>query len=237
MKSLAGRTVVVTRAADQAADTAELLTASGATPLIVPLIEIVDELAGMSMLANLDLTAIDWIVITSPNGARRAAPLIDRDAATPKVAAVGSATQAALPRCDLVATTQSALGLLEVFPSGPGRVVVVQAAAADATLVEGLHERGWTVTAISPYRTRSTAPSEHLRAAALAADAVLFASGSAARAWVEVFGLRTPPVVVAIGEQTSAAAKAAGLKVSVVSADHSMYGMLIALSRYFSDAN
>ena len=237
MKSLAGRTIVVTRAADQAADTAELLTASGAIPLIVPLIEIVDEPAGLSMLAGLDLAGTDWIVVTSPNGARRVAPFIDPETTSPKVAAVGSATSEVLPRCDLVADTQSAAGLLEVFPVGPGRVVVVQAAAAEPTLVEGLRQRAWDVVAVSPYRTRSVAPSEHLRAAALAADAVLFASGSAARAWVEVFGTRAPPVVVAIGEQTSAAATAAGLKVSVVSADHSIDGMLSALSRYFSDAN
>lgn len=237
MKSLAGRTVVVTRAADQAGETAELLTSNGAIPLVVPLIEVVDEPAGMSELANLDVAGTDWIVVTSPNGAERAAALIDPTANTPKVAAVGSATMALLPRCDLVATTQSARGLLEVFPSGPGRLVVVQAAAAEPTLVEGLRDLAWDVTAISPYRTRSVVPAEHERTAALAADAVLFASGSAARAWVEVFGNRTPPVVVAIGEQTSAAAIAAGLKVSVVSADHSLYGMLVALSRYFSAAN
>jgi uroporphyrinogen-III synthase len=237
VRSLAGRTVVVTRAADQAGETAELLSSNGAIPLVVSLIEVVDEPVGMSELANIDVAGIDWIVVTSPNGAKRAAAVIEGDANIPKVAAVGSATMAVLPRCDLVAKTQSAQGLLEVFPSGPGRAVVVQAADADPTLVEGLRQRAWDVTAITPYRTRSIAPSERERKAALAADAVLFASGSAARAWVEVFGRRTPPVVVAIGDQTSAAAKAAGLKVSVVSADHSMYGMLIALSRYFSDAN
>ncbi len=237
MKSLAGRTVVVTRAADQAAEAVELLTSNGATPLLVPMIEIVDEPTGMSELADLDLAGTDWLVVTSPNGAERAAVLLEAGATVPKIAAVGTATMAALPRCDLVAETQSAEGLLEVIPAGPGRVVVVQAITAAPTLVQGLRQKAWEVTSISPYRTRSLTPAAHIREAALAADAVLFASGSAAKAWAEAFGGHTPAVVVAIGEQTSAVARAAGLKVTVVSADHSMYGMLSALSRYFADAN
>jgi uroporphyrinogen-III synthase len=93
---------------------------------------------------------------------------------------------------------------------------------------------GWDVDAISPYRTASTTPSADQRRAALAADAVLFASGSAVRAWVEVFGVQTPPVVVAIGDQTAAAAGHAGLKITAISADHSVHGMLVTLSRYFA---
>lgn len=237
MKSLAGRTVVITRAADQAGTAAELVTSFEAIPVILPLIEVVDELSGMAALASLDLADFDWIVVTSPNGAQRVAPLLMSEAATPRLAAVGTATAAALPRCDLVADTQNALGLLELFPPGPGRVVVVQAVDAAPTLVDGLLDSAWDVVAISPYRTVSTAPSAEQQLAALAADAVLFASGSAARAWVEVFGRSTPPVVVAIGDQTAAAAERAGLKVSAISADHSVYGMLVALNAYFSDVN
>jgi uroporphyrinogen-III synthase len=237
MKALAGRTVVITRSAEQAGEAAELLTSFGAIPLLLPVIEVVDEPGGMADLAKFDVTGIDWIVVTSPNGAKRAARLIRPDGQAPRVAAVGSATAKALPRCDLVAETQSATGLLEVFPGGPGRVLVVQAVDSAATLVSGLAELAWEVVAISPYRTRPVTPSAAQHDAALAADAVLFASGSAARAWAGAFGDCTPPVVVAIGEQTADAADRAGLKVSVVSADHSVYGMLVALSRYFSSGN
>ena len=66
---------------------------------------------------------------------------------------------------------------------------------------------------------------------------MLFASGSAARAWAEIFGRRAPPITVAIGEQTAAAAERAGLKITVVSADHSIYGMLVALDIYLRDGN
>jgi uroporphyrinogen-III synthase len=235
MNSLAGRTIVITRSSEQSIESADLVSSFGAIPVVVPLIEIVDEPTGMQALQSLDLSGVDWIVVTSPNGAQRVSSLVDPDAATPKVAAVGAATAAALPRCDLVATTQSAAGLLEVFPPGPGRVVVVQAVDAAPTMVAGLREVGWEVVAISPYRTISASPTTEQRLAALGADAVLLASGSAARAWVTMFGQQAPSVVVAIGEQTAATAEAAGLKISVISADHSMYGMLVCLGRYLHE--
>jgi uroporphyrinogen-III synthase len=234
---LTGRTIVITRAADHAAAMSELVTSFDAVPVVVPLIDVVDEPNGMAALLSLDLDGVDWIVVTSPNGAERVAPLIEADAATPMLAAVGSATAAILRRCDLVGDTQSASGLLEVFPSGPGDVVVVQAVDAAPTMVDGLAKKKWDVVAISPYRTVRATPTVEQQRAALEADAVLFASGSAARAWVEVFGPRSPPVVVAIGEQTAAAVEGVGLKISATSADHSMYGMLVTLSRYFADRN
>jgi uroporphyrinogen-III synthase len=174
-------------------------------------------------------------VITSPNGAERVTRLLTHEASTARIAAVGAATAATLPHCDLVADTQSASGLLEIFPPGPGHVVVVQAVDAAPTLVDGLRASAWNVTSITPYRTVPTTPSAEQRRAALAADAVLFASGSAVLAWVAVFGNSAPPVAVAIGDQTAAAAERAGLKISAISADHSMNGMLITLNRYFSD--
>ena len=237
MKALAGRTVVITRAADQSAATTELVASFEATPLVIPMIEIVDEPRGMAELSALDLAGFDWLVVTSPNGAQRVAPLLRAASSAPKLAAVGATTAAALPRCDLVADTQSARGLLDVFPRGPGRVAVVQAVDAASTLVDGLVGWHWEFVAVRPYRAVPTTPSTQDQLAALAADAVLFASGSAARAWVQVFGKRTPPVTIAIGEQTAAAAERAGLKISATSADHSIYGMLVVLSRYLSDGN
>ena len=233
MNSLAGRTIVITRSFEQSAALADLVSSFDAIPVLVPLIDVVDEPEGMAELQSLDLTCLDWIVVTSPNGAQRVSSLVGPGAVTPKLAAVGATTADALPRCDLVATTQSAVGLLDIFPPGPGRIAVVQAADAAPTMVAGLRAARWDVVAISPYRTVSASPTPEQRLAALAADAVLFASGSAARAWVEVFGRHAPPVVVAIGEQTAAAAERAGLKISAMSADHSLYGMLVCLNRYF----
>lgn len=233
MTSLAGRTVVITRAAAQADESAELIASFGATPVVVPLIEVIDEPGDLATLGALDLSTFDWVIATSPNGASRVASRLAR-ADGPRVAAVGASTAKALSRCDLIPATQSAAGLLDEFPAGSGRALVIQAVDAEPTLVSGLQAKGWFVKALSPYRTRAVSPTEQQRLIAFESDAVLFASGSAAQAWVEAFGQRTPPVVIAIGEQAAAAAERAGLKVSAVSADHSVYGMLVTLSRYFS---
>ena len=235
-RPLHGRRVVVTRSAEQSDALAALLEVRGAIPVVVPLIDIVDEPAGVAALTAIDPNDHDWLVVTSPNGAaayRRA------HAGSPgRVAAVGSTTAAALRAAgigvDLVPVVQSAEGLADEFPAGEGRVLVIQAVDADPLLAAALTERGWTVTAISPYRSRPAVPPAGVQLAALAADAVLFASGSAARAWVAVFGDAAPPVAIAIGPKTADAAAAVGLKISLVAADHSLSGMVAALERFLA---
>ncbi len=144
MSALAGRRVVVTRAGEQADGLAELLTARGAVPVIVPLIEIVADPDGAAALAALDPAGFDWLVVTSPNGARHY--LCAHAAAPPKVAAVGATTAAALAEggvpTTLVPAQQRATGLLAEFPAGAGRVLLVQAVDAEPTLAAGLTELG-----------------------------------------------------------------------------------------------
>lgn len=233
---LAGRKVVVTRAAEQADDLAELLRAAGAVPVVVPLIEIAAEPAGAAALAAERPDRFEWLVVTSPNGAQ--AYTAAHAIAPAAVAAVGTTTAAALAaagvHASLVPMVQRAAGLLEEFPAGDGRVLLVQAVDAEPTLADGLAAKGWQVTVITPYRSRPAHPTAGQQLAALAADAVLFASGSAARAWVAVFGDSTPPIVVAMGPRTAAAVTDAGLKVSVVAADHSLPGMVASLERHLA---
>ena len=237
MGALAGRRVVVTRSADQADELANLLRAAGAVPVVVPLIEIVTDPEQAALLAAANPAAYDWLVVTSPNGALHYVGA-HGSAAPPKVAAVGASTAAALNAAGIAVTLvpahQRAAGLLAEFPVGTGRVLVVQARDAEPTLVAGLVEKGWQVTALAPYRSVPAHPTAGEHLAALAADAVLFASGSAARAWVAVFGDSSPPIVVAIGPQTADAAGHAGLKVALVVADHSLSGLVTGQERHLS---
>jgi len=237
MGALTGRRVVVTRAADQADDLAALLAAVGAVPVVVPLIEIITEPHGAAQLAAARPETFDWLVVTSPNGAQHY--LAAHPQAVPaRAAAVGSTTAAVLAAGGLaevlVPTQQRATGLLAQFPAGHGRVLLVQAVHAEPTLADGLSAMGWQVTAIAPYRSVPAQPTAGAQLTVLAADAVLFASGSAARAWVQVFGLTTPPIVVAIGPQTAAAVDHAGLKVAVVATDHTLGGLVDALEQHLS---
>lgn len=237
MGSLAGRRVVVTRAAEQADELAELLRAAGAVPVVVPLIEIVEDAAGVTELAAAQPDEFEWLVVTSPNGARAYLGAHGGGGTAPRqVAAVGASTAAVLAAAGipvaLVPLQQRATGLLAEFPAGGGRVLLVQAVDAAGTLAAGLSEMGWRVTAISPYRSVAARPTTGQHLAALSADAVLFASGSAARGWVEVFGRTTPPIVVAIGPSAAEAAGQVGLKVDLVAADHSLSGLVASLERH-----
>jgi uroporphyrinogen-III synthase len=231
---LDGRTVVVTRAAEQASTLSARLRVLGATVVEVPTIEVVDPpdrgAALREAVARLD--EYDWVVLTSVNGVRRfvaAGP-----AAPVRVAAVGPGTADALR----VAAIEPALvpdrfvaeGLLEVFPRGPGRVLLAQAHAARPVLAGGLRTKGWTVDAVVAYSTAPARPAEKVVARARRADAITFTSGSTVRGYVDVAGVSAvPPVVVCIGRVTADAATAAGLGVTAVAHEHTLDGLVAAL--------
>jgi uroporphyrinogen-III synthase len=235
MSWLAGKTVVVTRAADQPDTLQRLLEARGATVVAAAVVRIDDDAAEIARLVSLtgELETFDWLICTSPRAARTLQAYTTHDvaAAAVRIAAIGAATANELGRCDLAPTTQNAHGMLDAFPDGPGRVLVVHAAGAAPTLVDGLVARGWQVTAVAPYRSVPAEPAPEVRTAALAADAVVFASGSAVEGWVAAFGPDGPPVRVAIGPHTSAVAAQIGLKISSVSSDHSLNGLVDSLDR------
>ena len=235
-RGLAGVTVVVTRPASQAAALIALLEAEGAVPVPVPLIDIVDAPPDVVAELSSELRALgsdDWVVVASPNGATHVAPLLDGVRA--RVAAVGATTAATLGRVDLRPARQSAEGLVAEIPAAPagGRAVVVQSADGASTLVDGLRARGWDVRRIDTHRAVPVRPTQRQQFDALRSDAVILTSGSQATAWVATFGTSAPAIVVAIGPQTAGVAEAAGLKVNVVAADHSLAGSVSALVELF----
>jgi len=223
---LRGVRVAVTRPVDQAQALVALLEATGADVVVVPLIEIVDVDGGELAGAVADLGPHDWIVVASPNGANRVAPLLP--GVTARRAAVGATTAATLGRVDLVPARQSA----EMADAG-GRVVVVQSAEGEPTLVDGLTARGWSVRRIDTHRAQRVRLTRQQQFDALRADAVVFTSGSQARAWADELGSSAAAAIVAIGPQTAAVAESAGLKVSVIAADHSLAGSVSALVDFF----
>lgn len=235
---LAGRRVVTTR--DHPGELDALLAAAGAEVVHVPLIEIVDddETRAAVRAAADALADHDWLIVTSRHGARRmgAAAAVHGHL---RLAAVGTATAAELAGLagrdvEVVPDRQTAAHLVEAMPapaSDGERVFVGLADRAAPTLVDGLTRRGYTVTAVTAYRTRLCRPTAAERAAAVGADAVGFASGSAAIAWAEAIGAQTPAVVVAIGPTTADAARRSGLTVTHVADDHSVAGLAACISR------
>ena len=235
--ALEGRCVVITRTSVQNAPLRELLEERGATVLEVPLIEVLepedegrerDEVLGR-------FERFDWVVITSPNGAERVAHFVAAshaagDAATfPRFAVTGAATERALGvPAALRAEPARADVLAASFPVGSGEVLLVQGDLADALLADTLSAKGWTVTRVVAYRTVPRRPDDAVRATALAADVLLLASGSAARAWHDAFGRQAPPCVAVIGPSTASEADSLGIPVSAVALHQTLESLVDA---------
>jgi uroporphyrinogen-III synthase len=230
---LAGYRVLVTR--ERPGELAELLEARGAMAVHVPLIEVLEPAdSGAALLRELGrLTEFDWLVVTSPAGAERVADAV-ADAPLVRLAVVGTSTARVLADAagrpvDVVPAMQRSQTLLDELRAVAGprqRFLVAQGDRADNTLVAGLRQAGYRVTSVVAYRTVLRVPD---RGAIDGADAVLFASGSAATAWFDALGTVVPPVVVSIGPTTTAVAQRLGLKVTATAADHSLDGLVTAL--------
>ncbi len=250
--ALAGRTVVVTRAAEQASELVTRLSALGATVVEVPTIAVVDppDRGAALAAAVTDLASYDWVVLTSTNGAARflsAVAAAGTDViAEPdggrrrswRLAVVGPGTAAAVRASgigpDLVPERFVAEGLLAVFPPGPGRVLLPQAAAARPVLAEGLRAAGWTVDTVVAYRTVPAPLALEMIEQARTADAITFTSGSTVTGFVAAAGAAgVPSVVVCIGPVTAAAAVAAGIEVTAVAGEHTIDGLVAALEGLF----
>lgn len=234
-RPLAGRRVVTTR--DEPGELDRMLAEAGADVVHVPLIEVADpDDDGAELRAVLHaLDQVDWVVVTSHHGAARIGAALGRHPHV-KTGAVGAHTAAVLARLsgravDVVPDRQTAADLLESMPpDGHGQIVVVaQADRADTALAVGLSQLGYRVRPVVAYRTLTRTPNPDERALALDADAVAFASGSAAQAWHDSIGTETPPVVVAIGPTTAGAARACGIDVTHVAGEHSVKGLLAAI--------
>jgi uroporphyrinogen-III synthase len=236
-RPLAGRSVVVTRAAEQASRLVATLAHRGATVVEVPTIVIMDAPDGGAALTDAvaHLDRYDWVVLTSTNGVQRfLAAGGSAAAAGVRIAVVGPGTADALRHGgrepDLVPERFVAEALLEVFPPGPGRVLLPQASAARPVLADGLGAAGWDVDAVVAYRTVAARPGPAVLERAAAADAITFTSGSTVTGYLAAAGPdAVPPVVVCIGPVTAGAAEQAGLTVTAVAAEHTIDGLAAAV--------
>jgi len=185
------RTIVLTRPEGRNDALAERLRELGHTVVVTPLVEIEVVETG-----TVELDGYDWLVLTSPAGAgelkRRA------HGSAKKVAAIGRATAEAWGEVDLVPAISTQEGLLAELPRPAGRVLFAGAEGARPLLADELD-----ADVVVLYRTIPVG-------ARIAGDLVVVASPSAARS----LAAANPSVpVVSIGPETSAAARAAGLRV------------------------
>jgi uroporphyrinogen-III synthase len=209
--------VVVTRPRDQAGPLVKRLEELGHDVVECPLIEI-EPLSGA-----VEVEGYDWVIVTSPNGARE---LVERASGDlPKVAAVGPGTAETLRDLGIepafVPRVSSQDGLLAEFPRPAGRVLFAAAQGARRRPIEVL---GADFVAL--YTTQLVTPADPPEG-----DVVVLASGSAARSFAEL-GVDIPAVT--IGPRTSEAARATGLRVLAEAETHDLDGLVGAVNRLAS---
>jgi uroporphyrinogen-III synthase len=242
-KPLAGRTVLVTRPADQSVALVKLLDRLGARAIVAPAIEIAPARSAALTRAVRELASGEfrWITLTS-----RATVDVLRDRLVSsrdvraKVAAIGEGTSEAFRRWahrapELVPATFTTVALARAFPRGTGRVLCARADIAPEGLEEALAAKGWTPTRVDTYRTRMprTLPPEAREALRRGeVDAVTFTSASTVRGFVGALGaVKGAPKVVCIGPVTAKEARAHGLTVHAVAKPHTVEGVAAAVQR------
>jgi len=256
--SLAGLSIVNTRAPHQVEDLTSGLAAHGATVFHYPAIRI----APPADTAALDAALIetlrgdyDWLVLTSANTVESLAQRLREMnaqtelAASPvRLAAIGTATaesaaqqlgiQAALIPDEFVA--ESLAASLSLRPGE--RVFLPQSEIARSLLSDAFQTAGATVTQVVAYRTlmgQGGDPVPQLFWEGCI-DAVTFTSPSTVHNFLKRLkvegggaGMLVDVVVACIGPQCADAARSHDLPVRVVPVEHTIGGLVAALCSYF----
>ena len=208
--------VLVTRQREYAQPLVDALTGRGFDVVVEPLIRtepISDD--------PIDVEGYDWVVVTSPNGARE---LARRASSKPdRIAAIGPGTAAALERegldVTLTAEEHTQEGLVAAFEERPRRALFVGAEGARSVLADELG-----ADFLAAYRTVELAPAELPEA-----DVALLMSPSAASAYARAGG-RGP--AISIGPQTTQVARDCGVDVVAEADSHELDGLVDSASTW-----
>lgn len=256
-RPLEGRTIVVTRAAEQAGAFTALLEAAGARVLEAPTIVVEPPATWAPLDAALaEAGRCAWVIFTSVNGVG----MVDRrlralgrswsEIAGARTAAIGPATASALAahgvRAEVVPGEYRAEALAgelrgRVHPGD--RILLPRAAETRDVLVVELRRLGAEVTEVAAYRTRPPAEVAPALRGALArgeVDALTFTSSSTARNFARLFtdeerqAWFTGVTVAAIGPITAATAAEHGFTTDVMPSEYTIPALARALSEHFT---
>lgn len=259
---LAGRTVVITRAASQASDLIATLEGFGAKVIACPTIEITEPESYQLLDEAIDhLYGYDWLVFTSANGVdfflrrllhvgKTVADLDDL-----RVCAIGEATAERLQRAhihvDVVpseAKAESVFNALVDFVGAREKLVglnflLPRAAVARDYLPKELEAAGARVDAIPTYRTVVPADLDRGRLTAMlagSADCMVFTSPSTVKNFALLFDtfdlsqILTGVSVACIGDVTATTAAEYGLKVAIQPSRSTAATLARAIADYYS---
>jgi uroporphyrinogen-III synthase len=252
---LAGRRILVTRAAHQADKLSDGLRARGAEPVEVPVLEIgpPDSFEALDR-ALRHLDSKDWLILTSANAVRclveRAATLglVFGNLDSLKVAAVGEATAAEARNAgfsiEVVPENYIAESLVEALSVQVAgkRIVLARAAAAREVIPDALRAAGAAVDVVDAYQNRmpANAPGQLKHALAASIDAVTFTSSSSVTHLADAAsaaGLSFPfanVAAVSIGPITSRTLRDAGWEPAIEALPSDVPGLIEAVVRLLS---
>jgi uroporphyrinogen III methyltransferase / synthase len=260
-QSLAGRTVVVTRAASQANDLIATLEGYGAKVIACPTIEIAEPESYQLLDEAIDhLYGYDWLIFTSVNGVdfflRRLVHLGKSVSELDdlRVCAIGEATAERLQQAhihvDVVPSEAKAEGAFNALVDFAGtreqlaglNFLLPRAAVARDYLPKALESAGARVDAISAYRTVVPADLDRGRLTAMlagSADCIVFTSPSTVKNLALLFDtfdlskILTGINVACIGDITGTTAEEYGLKVEIQPSRSTAATLARAIADYY----
>ena len=254
---LAGKRIVITRAAAQSEALARELIVRGAIPVVLPLVSFAEPEDSAPLDAAIaEIQQFDWMMLTSAQAVRavikRGEELklsLNHAENKLQIACVGPVTTEEARRAGLrveyVAETHTGAALAEELGKRlkGAKVFLPRSDRANPDLPPALKRHGALVTEVIAYRTlRPTAIDErNLRLVADgAADAVLFFSPSAVQHFAELFGgqqlraLQDKLAITAVGPVTANALREAGVQRTVLAGDTTATAVVEALEKHFA---
>ena len=262
-QTLAGRTVVITRAASQAAAFVSALESYGASVISCPTIEIAEPESYERLDEAIDhLYGYDWLIFTSANGVdyflrrlnTRGINVAELDEL--KVCAIGEATADKLRdahiHVDLIPSQAKAEGVfaaLTEFAGGTEKLhglnfLIPRAAAGRDYIPKSLEDAGARVDVVTAYRTVLPEDVDRGRLSAMltgSADCIAFMSSSSVKNLALLFdthdlGEKLKGLTIAcIGDVTAATAAEYGLHVDIQPHETTAAALGEAIAKYFQD--
>ena len=262
-KPLAGRTVVITRAASQASEFVQALENYGGKVLSCPTIEI-KELESYERLDEAidHLYGYDWLIFTSTNAVEFFLRRLEAqqrhvsDIDDLSVCAIGEATADKLRdahvHVDVVPRSAKAEGVFEAlseFVGGPEKlqtlnILLPRAAVGRDHLPKALEEAGARVDLVPTYRTVVPENLDRGRLSAMlagSADCIAFTSSSTVRNLALLFDTHDLSSVLqglsvaCIGDVTAGTAADHGLKIDIQPKQFNVIALARAIAEYYAD--
>ena len=238
--ALTGKTIVITRAATQAADLRDRLEDLGARVIECPTIQIIPPKSWKPVDdAIRRLSTYQWLLFTSANAVEQFMDRMGQRRPSIPIAVVGSATAAKLEEWSLKPSLMPhefrAEGLLAAFPDNMvgTRILFPRAEVARELLPDELRRRGATVDVVAVYQTVKAFAGdlgEILETERV--DCIIFTSPSTIPE--NLHALPTGTVLAVIGPVTREAAQLLGLKPDIVPVESTVPGLVQAITTYFA---